>query len=244
MEDQKKLNDFKLPETVSIAGTSYLLKDTPELLEFVNTIARGEKNKLYTQINELKEKVNELKGVTVTGSELPSNFTEELLSKVRETVQSAVQPLQEKLNRQDVESLDGFKNKLFSENEGRFIPELVKGNTKEELLAAMAESISIRERYPSANTVPPTNTHQSDPLLVRQAAEAAQAAAAAAQPNQTANPLVVPIIEEKNVTAPKITVPSVSVKDPSTPNIKAMSQDEFSKRRGELAQQLESMVNT
>ena len=43
-------NTPSIPESITINGVTYLVKDTPELQQFIQSIAKVEKSKLYSQM--------------------------------------------------------------------------------------------------------------------------------------------------------------------------------------------------
>ena len=56
----KPQNTVSIPESITINGVTYVVKDTPELLNFMQTVAKVEKNKLYSQFETLKEQIAKL----------------------------------------------------------------------------------------------------------------------------------------------------------------------------------------
>ena len=78
-------NDSKLPESVIIAGIEHKISEVPELLNLVATISKMEKAKLYTQINNLKESVEQLKSLGV--QEISESSLKESMSTLKEDAQ-------------------------------------------------------------------------------------------------------------------------------------------------------------
>ena len=55
-----------IPESITINGVTYAVKDTPELQQFIQEVAKVEKSKLYTQFENLKAQIANLGRVKVT----------------------------------------------------------------------------------------------------------------------------------------------------------------------------------
>jgi len=47
--DHTEETTVTIPESITIGGISYVVRDTPELLKFMQAVAKVEKNKMYTQ---------------------------------------------------------------------------------------------------------------------------------------------------------------------------------------------------
>ena len=238
--EEKKVG---IPESVTINGVTYTVKDTPELQQFIQDVAKVEKSKLYTQFENLKSQIANLGKVKVNNSfdvdtvveKLRGTFVtkEDLRSVLPDVVKEVVQPVlaATEQNRQD--ELKQYREKLISENIATCIPELVKGETKEELDASLKESIRLRTSYPTPSTahIDPTK-HVVDPLIQKQAQEMD------AQPVQTPTPQTAPIsVAPMPPAAPRRTSPEVS----GPQNVKQMPMSEFERQRDVLRQQLEAM---
>lgn len=241
--EEKKVG---IPESITINGVIYTVKDTPELQQFIQEVAKVEKSKLYTQFENLKSQIANLGRVKVTGSSLDvdaiveklkgtfitkEDFQEMLPGVIKEVVQPVLTATEQ--NRQN--ELSQYREKLISENIATCIPELVKGETKEELDASLKESIRIRAAYPTPSTagIDPAK-HVSDPLIEKQAREmGSQPITPTPQvdPAPTAAPApVLPVAPRR---------PSPEVSGPQ--NVKQMPMGEFEKQREVLRQQLEAM---
>ena len=53
MNDEERRN-VSIPESVTINGITYVVRDTPELQKFMQAVSKVEKNKLYSQFESLK----------------------------------------------------------------------------------------------------------------------------------------------------------------------------------------------
>lgn len=233
-----------IPESITINGVTYTVKDTPELLQFIQEVAKVEKSKLYTQFENLKSQIANLGKVKV--SESTSVDTDSIVEKLRSTfvtkedfqeilpgiLKEVVQPVLTATEQNRKNELAEYREHLISENNATCIPELVKGDTKEELDASLAESIRLRASYPTPSTahIDPTK-HVTDPLIQKQAQEMSV--------EQTPTPTATAPISDlpPMPVAPRRTSPEVS----GPQNVKQMPMSEFERQREALKQQLESM---
>ena len=245
--EEKKVG---IPESITINGVTYTVKDTPELQQFIQEVAKVEKSKLYTQFENLKTQIENLRKVQVIGgSEFNSDslveklkgtfvtkedFQQMLPGIVKEVVQPVLTATEQ--NRQD--ELKQYRDKIISENIATCIPDLVKGETKEELDASLQESIRIRASYPTPSTASiPAEQHVTDPLIAKQAKEMCnyrpsytptpQPTAPVAQPNPTPTPPPAPRRPSPEASGPE--------------NIKQMPMSEFAQKREALQAQLASL---
>lgn len=241
-EEEKKVG---IPESLTIGGVTYVVKDTPELREFIQRVSQVEKAKLYSQYESLKTQINNLSRVRVTGeSDMDSiveklknvfvtkeDFKEVLPGVIKEVVQPVLSATEE--NRKN--ELQQYREKLISENLATCIPDLVTGNTKEELDASLKESIRLRSSYPTPSTVgiDPLKPIQ-DPLIEKQQRELNTAYPQTPTPRaDNQNPMLTP------PPAPRRPSPEAG----TSVNVKHMSMEEFSKQRDSLRAQLESMYS-
>ena len=247
--EQNEERKVGIPESITINGVTYTVKDTPELQQFIQEVAKVEKSKLYTQFENLKSQIANLGRVKVEGNSLDVDTIVERLKDtfitkedfkvmlpgiVKEVVQPVLTATEQ--NRQD--ELKQYREKLISENIATCIPDLVKGETKEELDASLKESIRLRAAYPTPSTahIDPT-IHVTDPLIRKQAQEMGgetprpTPTPQAQAPVAPANPAPMPPAAPRR--------PSPEVSGPS--NVKQMSMSEFAKQRENLEQQLRSM---
>lgn len=244
--EQNEEKKVGIPESITINGVTYAIKDTPELQQFIQEVAKVEKSKLYTQFENLKAQIANLGKVRVTGNSLDvdtiveklkgtfvtkEDFQEMLPGVLKEVVQPVLTATEQ--NRKN--ELEQYREKLIGENIATCIPELVKGETKEELDASLKESIRIRAAYPTPSTAAiDPNKHVTDPLIQKQAQEMV------GQP-LTPTPQAAPAPTAAPTSAPPAAPrrPSPEVSGPQ--NVKQMPMNEFEKQRESLKQQLEAM---
>lgn len=235
-------NAASIPESITINGVTYSVRETPELQDFISKVASVEKAKLYTQFETLKTQISQLANVKVESpassapldadklkAELKEDLLKELLPALEGVVTKVVQPVLSATAATKEAEIQQYRDKLISENEAICIPELVKGGTKEELESALKESVRIRSLYPSPSN-PNPEQRVVDPLVQAQLnAQEASFAYTAPEP-----PVVRRIIPQ-----PVPGYPSPEVNQGSSP--KSMTMEEFSKNRENLKQSLESM---
>ena len=227
-----------IPESVIINGVAYTVKDTPELQQFVQEVAKVEKSKLYTQFENLKSQIANLGKVKVTGNLDADTIVEKLgetfvtkkdfKEMLPEVLKEVVQPVLTATEQNQKNELDKYREKIINENLATCIPDLVRGNTKEELDASLKESIKLRANYPSPvhNDTKSAETTASDISSKKQAPEAS-----IPQNVTTTTPVQTPPAAPRR--------PSLEVSGPQ--NVKQMPMSEFEKQRETLKQQLEAM---
>lgn len=240
-EDERKVG---IPESITINGVTYSVKDTPELQQFIQSVAKVEKAKLYSQFESMKRQIDALGKVQVLPEtstvqemleQVKSTLKEDLRNELPSLLKEVIQPVLTATEQSRLNEIEAFKEKLLKENEGACFPELVEGNTREELLASMEKSKNLRAKYSAPFINPNADTHVTDPLLEKQRAEMmgqqstpTPAPAPAPAPQAPSTPTVPPA-------APR--VPSPEASEPT--NIKRMSMSEFEKNREQLRAQLE-----
>ena len=240
MATETEKNNVNIPESVTIGGVTYAVKETPELQQFIQDIAKVEKSKLYSQFETLKAQIATLQNVSVAPeqgkdfnnilSDLKNSFmTKEAFKEMLPgIVKEVVKPVLDATEQTKNEELKQYREKLIAENLDKCIPDLIKGATKQELDKSLQESIRIRSSYPTnpnnATPQPPVK----DPLLVQQA-QNQQA------PQQTPTQQV-PTIPTAPAT-PSRPMPQAT----AIPNVKQMSMQEFAKQRDALKAKLDSM---
>lgn len=237
----------KIPESITINGVTYTVKDTPELQQFIQEVSKVEKSKLYTQFESLKAQIANLGNVKVTDDnttnvdtiveKLKGTFVtkEDLKEVLPGVLKEVVQPVLAATEQNRKNELAQYRDKIISEHIAECIPDLVKGETKEELDAALKESIRLRAAYPTPSTAGIQNRPVKDPLIQKQMNEMAgneQTPTPQTQPFQAASqqPPIPPAAPRR---------PSPEASGPQ--NIKKMPMSEFEKQRDALKQQLEAM---
>lgn len=244
MTDPKQ-NTISIPESVTINGVTYLVSETPELQQFIQAVSKVEKSKLYSQFESLKEQIKNLGNVQVTEDQqqkldiealvksLKDSFVtkDDLRESLKSTVEEVVRPVLDATKKTQEDELNAYREKLITENAATCIPELVEGNTKEELDAALKESIRLRAAYP-----PPGNEQKpygGDPNIKRQAQQPGFQAEPASSPT--------PSGQQQSPAAPPVPHrPAADASHEPMPT-KTMPMSEFAEKRDALKQQLEAM---
>lgn len=244
MADQKQ-NTISIPESVTINGVTYLVSETPELQKFIQDVSKVEKSKLYSQFESLKEQIKNLGNVQVTEDQqqkldiealvksLKDSFVtkEDLQESLRATVEEVVRPVLEATKKTQEDEINAYREKLITENAATCIPELVKGNTKEELDAALKESIRLRAAYPSPGNE--QKPYTGDPNIQKQAQQPGFQAEPAKSPTPNGQP-------QAPAAPPAPHRPAADASQQPTAT-KTMPMSEFAQKRDALKQQLEAM---
>ena len=206
--------------------------------QFVQEVAKVEKSKLYTQFENLRSQIANLGKVKVTGNLDADTIVEKLgetfvtkkdfKEMLPEVLKEVVQPVLTATEQNQKNELDKYREKIINENLATCIPDLVRGNTKEELDASLKESIKLRANYPSPvrNDAKSVETTASDISSKKQAPEVSTP-----QNVTTTTPVQTPPAAPRR--------PSLEVSGPQ--NVKQMPMSEFEKQRETLKQQLEAM---
>lgn len=212
-----------IPGSITIGEITYVIKDTPELQSLIAAVAKVEKDKLYSQFESLKTQVNQLGNVQV--QETPKApldveaLKKDIVGEITSQLKTIVQPMLQATQDSKQEELRKYKESIINSNLDKCIPELVKGETVEELNTSLAESVALRAKY----LHPVNNVTPKDPLMEVAAAKL-----------------------EKEVTEEKVNVAQVPKREAPDgfgvpENIQAMSMEEFGKRREALQDTLKSM---
>ena len=239
-------NTTSIPESITINGVTYSVKDTPELQQFIQSVAKVEKTKLYSQMESLRTQIQNLGSVELTHE--PQQFdVETLVEKLKDTfvtaeslkdtlsstIKEVVQPVLDATHRKEQDELTEYRERLIKENEATCIPDLVKGSTKEELDNALQESIRLRASYPAPGTE--QKGYTGDPVLKAQ--EEKQQIQAPVTPTPAS-------VAQEQVRVPQApAAPRIPALDASqqAQSPRQMSMSEFAKRRESLKAELESM---
>jgi phage terminase small subunit len=235
-EEKPIVEEARIPESLTINGVTYQVNETPELQAFIQAVAKVEKNKLYSKYEELKTQLDNLKNASIEGVGTINSDTLESLKKIfltkedlqtlqaglPEVVKGVVNPLLENAEAARHNEIEEYRQKLITENADTCIPDLVKGNTKEELDAALAESIRLRSAYP-ATPVRQGTVH--DPLIKEQANKEG----ANNNPTPTPTPSM-PAVPQRPSAQPG-----------NQPSPRGMSMEEFARNRENLQEQLRQM---
>lgn len=234
-----------IPESITINGVTYLVKETPELQQFIQSVAKVEKTKLYSKFEDLKTQISNLGNVKVEST--PALDMDALIERLQGTfvtkddfkenlsnvVKEVVQPVLNATEQTRKNELEQYRDKIISENAATCIPDLVKGETKEELDASLKESIRLRAAYPSPNTEHKAEGKVVDPVIQAQASK--MSTPATPTPESTPqNPTPTPTPPP----APRIPAPEAGSMNTGT---KSMSMKEFGQRRETLLKNLEDV---
>lgn len=244
-----------IPESVIINGVTYTLKDTPELQKFAQAVAKVEKTKLYSQMDSLKRAIDSLKSAEIVPPRIEGSSIDEIINKMKGTfitkedlkvelplvIKEVVQPVLSATENNRLEELRQYRESLINANAATCIPELVKGDTKEELDASLAESIRIRAQYPSPVATTGSG-HVTDPLIAQQAAQLGVQMGGAPTPTPTPAPAPQPTPQAPAPTPTPAPTPFRAAPEATNaPDVKKMTASEFARNRESLEQQLRAM---
>lgn len=239
-EEEKKVG---IPESITIGGVTYAVKDTPELQQFIQEVAKVEKSKLYTQFENLKSQIQNLGRTRVENNgldieavveKMKGTFVtkEDFRTILPDVLKEVVQPVLNATEENRKNELKEYRDKLISENIATCIPELVTGETKEELDAALQRSIQLRASYPTPSSVRTEGQPVRDPLIEKQMTEMGDQITPTPQ-----TPTPQPQSQQPRPTIP--TIPSRQSPEVSGPkSVKSMPMSEFEKQRTALLEQL------
>jgi len=214
----------QMPTTITLGGVAYSISENPELLALVTAIrtdaAKIEKAKLHSKIQEVQEQVKRLKDVNIEPIATPNNLEiGEITEAFSKLIDQKLQPIFNNQKRQEELSVNDYRNKLITENQLACIPELVVGNTKEELDAALAQSIELRNKYAAVSNVAALSTTNPASTIAPKPADIVPAP-------------IKPVVP-----------PSTSSAAEAVPlNIKSLSAKEFAANRDNLFKEIEALV--
>lgn len=251
MEENKDQNQISIPKSVTLGGVTYPIGETPELKQLIQAVASVEKSKLHSTFDGLKKQIENLQGVTVVPQgqqpldtkgiiaelkqELSNSFVskEDLKSELKEVVQPLLQSTQEAKQKE----LNIYREQIINKNLATCIPELVTGNSREELDAALQKSIQLRASYPSANAPVPTGAHVTDPTLQQQASQPQFQAQSPTNPVFSGEQPGQPTYQKPSAPAvPPMQQPLDSSHQQASP--KSLSMEEFGKKREAMLAEL------
>lgn len=224
-----------IPTVITLGGQAYAVASTPELSGLVEAAtkkaAQTEKTKLYSQIEALSNQVKLLKNAEVIPAEQPINqeaFKNEILAEMKTTFEGLIAPIREKTGFVEAAQVEAYRNKLLIENQGKCLPELVVGDTKEKLDAALQNAIEVWNRYNMSSTQTPASTSGNQNTNATQQQSVAQS------------------IEQPTTVTPALTaVPTIpAAQQDSDLNIGKMSNKEFAAKRDELERQIKELVES
>lgn len=247
MNDEERRN-VSIPESVTINGITYVVRDTPELQKFMQAVSKVEKNKLYSQFESLKNQLEDLRKVQVVpdsqGSGAGVNVKEivealrgtfvtreDLETSLKNTVSEIISPVIQNSEEQRKQELEAYRNSIIQAHINECIPELVEGNSKQELDASLEKSIQLRSKYPSPSSAAVLHSEKPvvDPLIAEQMRKENEARAQAASPTPSPVPAAAPAPTVPRREAPEVSGPT---------GVKNMPMSEFAARREQLEAEL------
>lgn len=182
-EQENHNQEVSIPKSVTLGGVTYPIGETPELQQLIQSVASVEKTKLYSKFDGLKKQIEGLQSAQVVPdvkqpldtkalietlkAELSGNFVTK--EDLKEGLKEVVQPLLNSTKEAHEKELSAYRDSIINKNLAVCIPELVKGNTKEEIDASLQDSIKLRAKYPSANVPYVPEGKTIDPNLQAQA---------------------------------------------------------------------------
>ena len=142
-EDERR--NASIPESITINGITYVVRDTPELQKFIQAVSKVEKNKLYSQFDSIKNQLEDLRKIQVVpdspngGSSanikeiveaLRGTFVtrEDLETSLKNTVSEVIRPVIQNSEEQRKQELDAYRNSIIQAHIHECIPQLVGGN--------------------------------------------------------------------------------------------------------------------
>ena len=240
----------ELPKTLLLGGVAYNVDDNPELKAFVTgiqkNVAQVEKAKLYTQITELKEGIKALEKVTPIETkqkespvdfdkfkeDITSSITEVMTEKFSSLVKKELAPITERNAQTEKMAVADYRNKLISENQGKCIPELVAGSTREELDKALTHSTELFSKYGKVDATPDAGVNGEQKVVATTDVQKTTVETPAATTEQK-------VVEKPVVIqAPLRTTAAVE----TDLKIGEMSMDEFAKNRESLKSKVTALV--
>lgn len=155
---------------------------------------------------------------------------EEFASKLPAATSSAIQPLQSSIERLEESRLSDYKAKRITEEGDKIIPELINGNTPEEIETSIAFSKEMRGKYGAVQTVVDNNVQNNKPDMSTNSTTPVQ------QPGQQPQQ----VQQNIPVATPKVTTPG----NDSIPDIKGMTPEQFAAQRESLKEKLKMFEGT
>lgn len=231
----------QVPATIKIGDLEYSVSATPEIQELINAVrtetAKTEKAKLYSKIAALQEQAKALSSIELPAQppQGPSAIDIDQIKGVFEQLlDERLTPILKSQKRNEEMSINEYRNKLITENQTTCIPELVVGNSREELDAALEKSKETLTRALAANgVVPGVQLPTTTPVIDK-----------GKSPDYEANR---PIENTPKTTPAPVTVVTPPAGNPPPSNltrtdIKNMSASEFAANRDALFKEVQALV--
>lgn len=140
-------------------------------------------------------------------------------------LQQRVAPLEQTIEALKAENLQAYRDKRIAELGDAVMPEMIQGNTKEEIESSIELSKALRAKYA------PTQPAAPQPGTPAPATETTAPVAAAPVP-----PVTAPVVQQiQEVPAAPARIPQINMIPETQINVKEMSMDEFAKGGREQA---------
>lgn len=238
-----------MPEVVTFNGGTYRVSEHPELKAFVGEvvkhIATTEKTKLYGQFKSLQQKLDQLefdaknggnsidytKIEEIVGTQLKEQLAANETS-ISSKVANLISPVVHSIQSQDANNLEQYKLGLLKANEGLCMPELVVGETKEAIDAALVYSKNLFATYAGKPPVMPINTTVA--TVTNNLGNPNAKLSENSQQNQVANQ---PVSAVQQTTTPVVNTPPPAahvIDQAPVVDIKGISQSDWGAKRKAL----------
>ena len=143
---------------------------------------------------------------------------------LKTNVLPAVNEVKARLEKVEQDQVTEYLQKRLAEEGDNVIPELVKGNSKEEIETSIAQSKTIVSRYKTTTPVTPQSEGQTQPAPVTPAAQAA---------NPQTNPVVIPAAQPRHLQPDQNEGVDIS----------KLSNDDYAKHRDKLQADMRNKYN-
>jgi len=249
----------------TIEGKSYNVNDIPELKSIIEQDVRSatkskeeeirkeahriEKDKLYTQIEDLKREMSKLKDVKVEETprtekqptfdtdaftkSITEALTEKFSGLIDTKLETLTRPLAQQVDYLKGANLNDYRAKLLQENQGKCMPELVVGNTKEEIDSALEQSKKLYASYvvASASDTPKEKPAPKSEHTTSKETPNTEATSTEELSNKETKNTHIP-------EPPKVPQPSATSED-----IASMSQEEYAEKRSALKAKVQAIIS-
>lgn len=218
MDQPTIIIEDQIPDSITLGGVAYKVSETPELTAFLSTvrknISKTEKSKLYSTIETLQKELKALEKVEIVAPTFDlDTLKKDIVKELKGTFEPLLADVSKKATFLEASQVADYKNRLISENQDKCYPELIVGDTKEDLDKALQSSLELWGKYQSGGGTPGTSN-------------------VAPTVTTTVAPTVDPL---PNVAK----LPAGNVEDV---DISSLSQEEFKARRTELEGKIKALV--
>lgn len=183
---------------------------------------------LQNQNKAIKATMENEKNKPVTREDVSNMLAEAFNKTLPEVLRNHLAPVAETISNIQKQTIEEYRNARIAELGDTIIPELVEGNTKDEIETSIIKSRTLRARYPASTPATETTTHTETPVQTS---------------TQHLAPQTVQVPAAVTVQAPATPIPAVppatpSVNDKNLPDFSKMSSEEFGKSREALGKAL------